>query len=322
MIKNYFLLIAFLLAGCSSIEQTIYLQNVNVNGPLNNPPVFITQENAGIQISPRLSINSVNALAEQTNHSGVNSYGYYQVDTVYVDGKISYKESNTNTYKYNHNNVNWNLPRVTAGLDIDLPASKSISFFGSLNYSTTDQYDLTGGSFGIGFKNVTKGSAVRFNIGCTIQQYQYDASTVVVSTITPYLGEKFTRVDFYHDANKKSNYDLFVNFTYNTIIPDFPVNFYCSLAWFSQTILNFTPRTLDLYNYYQAGYDNNENDLNIESSTRFLSVTPGVYIALSPLMRLDIGFNILWDTGGTKVSTDQSASSLFIMPMAKIDFLF
>ncbi len=321
MIKRYFLFISLLFGGCGSLEQTIYLQNVNVNGPLNNPPIFITNEQNSIQVSPRFSFSSQNQVSGQINPSGVNSHGFYQVDTIISNGNISYRQSSDNTYKNTQNNVNWNLPQFTAALDIDLPVSKSVSFFGSLNYASSDSYDLTGGSFGIGFKNVTKFSAIRFNLGGSIQQYHYDAYTVVVSTVSPYNAISFTRVDFYHDVSKQSNFDVFANFTFNTILPDFPVNFFCSLAMFSQTILNFSPETLDLNNYYRLGYTGSSTSLNLESSSRFLSLTPGVYMNLNQMIRLVVGFNIVWNNGGELV-VDRTTSNLYVMPLAKIDFLF
>ena len=299
MIKKYFLLISLLLSGCGTLDyQQIYLNKANVVGPLVNPPIFISDERNSITISPRFSFNSIDKLAGPANSSK------YLTDT------INYTA-----------NVNWDLPQYSAGLDIDLPISKSVSFFGSINYSSHHQFDLTGGSLGVGFKSVSKGSAIRFNLGGSLQQYQYDARSVVVSTITPFLGDQYIRVDFYHDFDKKSNLGYFANLTYNTVIPDFPLNFYCSLAWFSQTVLNYSPRNLEnLNNSLIVSTDN--QDVNVESSSNFLSLSPGIYIITNQLIRFVIGVNIVWNIGDFVPVSGPSTSNVFIMPMAKLDFMF
>ena len=109
---------------------------------------------------------------------------------------------------------------------MDLPVSRTISIFGSFNYTSQNLYQIVGGSFGFGFYSVKNNDAIRLNIGCTIQQYQYDATTVVVSTIDPLFGKEYTQVDFFHDIDKKSNLNFFGNLTYNTVSTDLPINFF------------------------------------------------------------------------------------------------
>jgi hypothetical protein len=321
MYKKILLLLSLFCGGCATVQQTIYLQNVEVNGPINNPPVFISDGSNKITISPWLSFNTNNQLTGRANHSMVNGNGVFQVDTAYENGNIVYRQSNANNYVYNKDNVQWNLPDVKAGLNIDLPVSKTVSFFGSLNYASQNLYQIMGGSFGIGFNSVTNGNAIRFNFGCSLQQYQYDASTVIISTIDPIFGKEYTEVGFFHDIDKKSNLDFFGNLTYNTVSTDMPVNFWFSFAFFSQTILDFSPGTKnDAYSPFD--FNVTTTDTRGETSTTFLSFSPGIYLNITPTMRFVLGVNIVKDLGEFSSDNGSFTSSLLVMPLAKIDLIF
>ena len=169
MYKKLLLLISLIFCGCADIRQTIYLQDADINGPLNHPPIYISDSRNSITVSPWFSFGSNNQIAGRSNHSKVNANGVYQVDTIRDGGEIYYRESSANINEYNQSNVKWNLPEVKAGVDVDLPLSRTISIFGSFNYTSKDLYQITGGSFGFGFYSVKNNGAIRLNIGCTIQ---------------------------------------------------------------------------------------------------------------------------------------------------------
>jgi hypothetical protein len=321
MYKILLLLTVAILSGCANIQQTIYLQNAEVNGPLNHPPIYISDSNKGITVSPWLSYNTNNQVTGKKNHSKVNVDGVFQVDTIREGGQIYFGQSNANNYDYSKNNVKWNQPEVKTGVDVDLPLSKTISLFGSFNYTSQNLYQIIGGSFGFGFYSVKKSDAIRLNIGCTIQQYQYDATTVVVSTIDPVFGKEYTRVDFFHDIDKKGNLNFFGNLTYNTVSTDMPINFFFSLAFFSQTILDVQPENpnRDLYPF---GYTTISVDKTGEISTSYFSFSPGIYVNVTPTMRLVLGVNIVKGLGEFNSTTDSFTTGLFFMPLAKMDLMF
>jgi len=321
MYKKLLLLLSIILSGCTSVQQTIYIQDVEVNGPLNNPPIFISDNKSGITVSPWLSFNSNHQVNGIANHSNVNVNGVFQVDTIYDGGQLYYRQSNANSYPYNKNNVRWNLPDIKAGVDVDLPVSRTISIFGSFNYVSQNLYQIVGGSFGFGFYSVKNNGAVRLNVGCTLQEYQYDASTVIVQTIDPPFGKSYTEVGFFHDINKKSNLNVFGNLTYNTVSEDVPINFFFSLAFFSQTLLNIKPETPNTL-YSPFGFTTSVSDTRGETSTAYVSISPGIYMNVTPTMRFVLGVNIAKDLGDFTNEQGSFSSSLLIMPMAKIDLMF
>ena len=321
MYKILLLLIALIFAGCADIQQTIYLQNAEINGPINNPPIYISDHRNGITVSPWLSYNSHNLIVGKTEHTQVNANGVYQVDTIMDGGQISYRPSSANKYGCTGNNVKWNIPDVKGGVDIDLPLSSTISMLGSFNYSSHNLYQIVGGSLGFGFYSVKKSDAIRFNIGCTIQQFQYDASSVVISTIDPVFGKSYTQVDFFHDIDKKSNLNFFGNLTYNTVSTDMPINFFFSLAFFSQTLLDLEPENPNR-EYYPFGVTTTTADNRGEISTSYFSFSPGIYINVTPAMRLVLGVNIAKELGDFANATDSFTSGLLVIPLAKIDLMF
>jgi len=321
MFKIYLLLAAIFLAGCADIKQTIYLQNAEVNGPLNHPPIFISDKRDGITVSPWLSFNSNNQITGKANHTQVDANGIFQVDTIRDGGQVYYGQSNANNFEYNQNNIKWSVPDIKAGVDVDLPLSRTISLFGSFNYTSQNLYQIVGGSFGLGFCSVKKSDAVRLNIGCTIQQYQYDATTVVVSTIDPVFGKEYTRVDFFHDIDKKGNLNFFGNLTYNTVSADMPINFFFSLAFFSQTLLDVQPTNPNRVDY-PFGFTTTTTDKRGEVSTTYFSFSPGIYLNVTPNMRFVLGVNIVKDLGEFTSDRGSFTSGLLFMPLAKVDLMF
>ena len=297
MYKKYLPLLLLLLWGCGDVHETIYLQDVEINGPINHPPIFVTDNNSGIRISPWFSSNSISQVTGKTNS--------YLTDSI------------TN---FGQNNVRWNIPNVIAGVDIDLPISKKVSIFGSFNYSSQNSYEMAGGSFGFGFHSVTNTNAIRFNLGCSIQQYQYDAYTIIVKTVDPLFGKEYTDTGYFHDINKKSNVNFFGNLTFNTVSENLPINFLFSAAFFSQTLLSFTPENPDKIDY--PGGTATTTDTRGEISTTFISFSPGIYLNVTPEMRIVVGVNIAKDIGSFSSESGSFSSGLFIMPFAKIDLMF
>ena len=305
MFKKLLLLILLLLGGCATVDRTIYLQSAEVNGPINHPPIFISDSNRNIKISPWLSFNSKTQLF---GSSMVNSTRTYPVDTI------------SGHSQYNQNNVTWNLPNVKGGIDLDLPISQKVSIFGSFHYSSQNLDKEVGGSFGFGFYSITENGAIRFNLGCTIQEFKYDASSVVVENVDPVFGKPYTNITYYHDINKNSNFDYFGNITYNTVSENMPFNLFFSLAWFTQTILDYKPETPDT-KVYPFDYTVTTTDTRSETSTSFISFSPGIYVNLNPSMRFVIGVNILKEIGDFSSDSGSFGTSLIIMPMAKIDLM-
>jgi hypothetical protein len=115
--------------------------------------------------------------------------------------------------------------------------------------------------------------------------------------------------------------EIFGNLTYNTVSTEMPINFFFSLALFSQTILDVEPENPNR-DYYPIGYTTTTGDKSGEILTSYLSFTPRLYINIAPSMRFVLGVNIIKGLGDFINETDSFTSGLFFMPLAKIDIMF
>lgn len=313
------LISSFLATGCAVIKQSVFLQNVNVDSPVNQPPLHITngQKSHSITFSPKVYINTFkNYSGIVTGHTNVNSSGLFQVDNVVnSDGTRSYKESSSNSYPYNGENFNWNLPDVSVGFQVDVAVSDHFAINGGINYAEANRKKLINGSVGIGFFSEKDGSAVRFDMGLLFQNTHYDVSSVVITYINPSFGSKQTEIAFYNDNGKSTSTDFYGSFTFNTANKNSLLNFYLNLSYFGQTVLDYKPMNLnkDLYPFSFVSEDNSQGQVY----TSFLSLTPGLYTDISEWGRLSVGVGLL-----KEIKIDNSSKSLFINPVVQFDMLF
>lgn len=304
--------------GCAgTIQEKIYLQEVEVSGPINHPPVRVTQNRAANQVtfSPKLFINTEKKIDSRISHSKVNERGIYQVDTISIGpDNWTFRESLSNRYDYKGKNLHWNLPDAYFGVDMDFPLSRTLSLAGSLNFSSVNNQELIGGSVGFGLSKEGQNSAFRFDFGVSFQEYAFDAETVVITTYSDF-GSQATDIIFYHDVNKNKDVNLYGSVTINSISKT-SFNYFVTLSYFSQTLLDFEP-TENNPEYYFWGPARYTSDLRGEASTSYLSISPGIYHNLSKDIRLLLGFSLLKDLG-----MEESSESIIILPVLKFDLLF
>lgn len=295
------LFLASFLTSCANISQTIYIQDVEVNGPLNPPPIRITKDKSAgtFTISPRLTLNNN---SEVTGNIGTGRYVNNIQDSLFPYGK---------------KNLLWKIPKYSFGLDFDFAVSNNFAIAGGLNYATINQNKLIGGSLGIAIYQEKDEGAIRFDAGILVQQLYYEAKTVVVTTTDPMWGSPTTDVSYYNDRDKNSGIDLYAMITYNSAIQNFPVNFFLNLSYFTQTILDFNPGVRTDPTYFLILSEKTTEDARGEASSSFLSVSPGIFLDISNWSRIVLGARILYDIG-----VDSSSKDLFILPVIQFDMHF
>lgn len=303
--------------GCTTINQTIYLQNIEISGPMNNPPINITtdQKQGSFNVSTRFSINDNKQISGRIEkHSYVDPQGIYRVDTMFNnDGSRYYKESNLNSREFNGNNLKWNLPSFSAAVNMDYAAGNHIAVNLGLHYSVLNQNDYLGGSAGIGIFSENEGSAFRFDAGVMWQSLSYVASTVVITKETPLFGSTTTSVDFFRDRDKSTNWNPYVSLTFNTSAKTSPLNFFVSLGYFSQTLFDFEPSDPNP-EYYPLGLTVIRNDQRGESTTSFLNLSSGIFINMTEKSKIILGVKLMKET-----QIEETSKSLFILPVLQFD---
>ncbi len=295
------ILSSILLVSCTSIKETIYLQDVEVKGPMNPPPISITKDKSPgtLTLSPRIAINQY---SEIWGNIGTRKYVSSSQDSVF---RSSFK------------NLFWKMPKAAFGLDFDFTVFNGFAVTGGLNYSTAEQNKLLGGSLGISLFKERNASAIRFNAGILVQELYFDAKTIVERITKPVYGNPDTTLTYYFDRNKNADVDIYVMLTYNTTMKNFPINFFISAAYYTQTILDFNPRTTTDLTYSIFLSEKITEDARGEASSSYLSAVPGIFIDLNDWSRLVLGARMIYDIGPRISSRD-----FFILPVIQLDTSF
>jgi len=307
------------LFGCTTVE-TLYLQDVEVTGPINQSPIHITDStDASVTISARFSYNPEKEMKAQTEGTPkVNEDGFYQVDTIYNgNGTITYKKSNENRFLYKGQNLTWKFATVTAGLDFDFKLSRNFAIFCGVNYAGGNNKSLWGGTGGIGLFGVNNGIAFRLDAGLHIQTIAYDAYTIAEIKETSFWGSTDEYVLFYHDIRESTHFDPFVNFTFNTAKKDWVLNIFINGGYSVQSLLDFEPHSID-YDWFFPFFPANTTyttDFRGETTAGFVHFTPGIYFNFTEQSRLLIGARFYYET-----QLEEASKNLFILPMMQADF--
>lgn len=286
--------IAIYLTGCVTVEETIFLQQAEVTGSVNPPPVHLTDssDTPSFTISPKFNYNTANTFTGNIEERT----GSYILDTILVIPE---------------NSLVWDVTTINAGVDFDLALSRSFAIsFGAL-YSTHSNFTTWGGNFGIGFFGYSSGSAFRFDAGIQVNTMKYDAYTVVHRVETSPFGGGTEEYDtYYHDVGKDTHIDPYFSLTYNTAFKHWPINLFVNAGYSVQTLFSFEPRTVI---YHLGSYI--RTDLRGSSTAGFITVTPGVYFFVGEKYRALFGTRFFIES-----LIGEADPKLMIIPMVQFDF--
>ncbi len=306
-----FIFSVLVLTGCSNIQDTIYLQDIEVSTPLNVPPINLTTDasEGKVTISPKFYFNEIGYIEGNLEHSPVNSFSQFEVDT--IDNRLV--PSSNNKYNYSGKNLTWNIPDVLVGVDLDVPLGKVVSIIAGFNVSSKENTELWGGNLGVSLRALSDYSAIRFSGGINWQQNKYFAETVVIRQYTPLFGEQETSVYFFNDTDKETEMNLYLSLSYNSNFPDFPVDFYLGTSYFRQTLFDFAPTNPDVI--ITPFYTYTEIDARGEYSAGFFNLSPGIFTDISYFGRVVGGINFIFGTSG-----NNEMETSFIVPFVKFEF--
>ena len=311
-------LFIYFLQGCTTINQTIYLQNVKVDGPIKTPPLNITKDKKDEQatISVGMSFNSArNVQGVVGEHTMVNSAGNFQVDTATIKGQRIYYDAGTNNYKYAGNNFQWHQSDFSIFVNSDFRLSSAFAFSFGLNYAVQNQVDLYGGNFGFGIYSESESAAMRLDFGLNWEQVLYDASSVVVTEVSG-GGNNSSSVAFYEDKDKRTSFTPYITLTYNSKFDNAPFNFFINIGYFTQSLINYSPSTPS-QSYYSLNTTVYTVDKRGEAIAGFFNFMPGLYFYITDKSRINIGMRILKET-----QIESSSNSTYILPFFQFDVSF
>lgn len=280
--------------GCATVEETLYLRDAEVTGPLTPAPIHITDTTdiPSVTISPTFSYNT-----KKTFTGNITEFtSLYGLDTSYVPSA---------------NSLNWDVAAVNAGINIDLALLKGFAITLGITYSGQNNFDAWGGHFGIGFFSYSKGLGFRMDTGLQIHSMSYNAYTVSKVVVDEFFGGSETYISFYHDIGESTHFDPYVTLTFNTAFKTWPVNIFINGGYVVQTLFSFTPQT----SYYYYPYYK-QSDKRGSSTAGFIALTPGIYFNISETTRVLGGCSFYLET-----QIGDANPKTFIMPMMQVDFM-
>jgi len=318
------LALVFLVVSACTTVQTLYLQEAEVTGPINQSPIHLTDnsEAPSVTISPRFSFNTQNELrGSLTGHSPVNADGIFQVDTSFFDdGTVKYTETpGANVHQFDGENLTWSQSTFTADIDFDFALSKSFALFAGVNYSSQKSGGIWGGSAGLGVFGGGDNVAFRIDAGVHIQSIKYDAATIADVKTEIIFGGSDEYVVFYHDIDNSTHFDPFFNLTINSYNKEWLLNFFINAGYSFQTLFDFGPSTPDkrYYNFLLIFPAQTviTQDYRGESTVGFFNFTPGIYFNFGDNSRILLGARFYFET-----QHESSNPKTFILPMLQADF--
>jgi hypothetical protein len=296
LIPVLFCLALATVTGCGTVQDVIYLQNVEVQGPASQPPIHVTAKDSGaksVYLTPHISINPKTFLSGSLNPQ----YSGRVPDTL---------------PDFRRKGLNWQLPKVQFGFDLDYAFSDSKALMFGISQSVISQRSLWDGYAGIGFFGREENSAVRLDLGVQLQEVAYDAATVLVRTETPLWGKPSTQTCYYVDSDKDTHVNFFATLTFNSIHDDWLANIFFQAGLSTQKLTDFSPRNYVTYNVF---YTYIRTDERAESSAFWLYAVPGVYFNVGHSNRLLLGVRTAYQAG-----VENANPSVLFSPVLQFDW--
>jgi hypothetical protein len=328
MMSQRFVATTFLLStlffSCGETKEiTLYLQDLQVNGPAMSPPIHITRdpEPNELHVMPRFSIGSIQTFTGRIDgHTMVNKNGLFQVDTIIrSDSGIVFQDrGNVNTHPFRGKNLRRSFPSYSVGFDMDFGLSRGVALSLGTNYSSLDGQGLWGYRAGLGFRHHRGSVGFRIDAGWQWEELGHEALTVV--TERPLSGSVST-VAFYRDKGKTTFGRAYGSLVLHTVHPDWVVNPFFQLALTSQRLDDLKPTILEEPVWVIPPFfivpatQNLVNDLRGKFSSTFVHFAPGLYFNLDENISILTGIRISVDT-----EVEDRSSSTIIAPFVQFDF--
>ena len=291
----------YFLVGCASVDQTIYLGDVNVKGPLVIPPTHLTNDGEAdkLTISPHVSFMNRKEITGSTDDRYSKTF----------------KLTDSTSYRTKLENLYWNVSEYTIGVDLDFRAGDAVSIFGGVNFSGGNGTNsLNGGNFGIGFHSHDKNPNVRVDLGASIEKFDYFAVTIVHTKTTYIWGDDKETNEIFGDKGNSVNINPFFTLTIDTNIDSSFINYFGTFGFFTQSILNFSPGETH-YDFFPFIYEQTTTDERANFTNSFFYLNPGISFKLDPQMNVILSAKILADLS-------LESNNVFIVPSIQMDFRF
>lgn len=274
----YFILFGFIIFFHSCFETKVFVQQIEVEGPMVQPMTKITSNKNvdDIETSFRVLMNSKKNVDINTNgHTLVNSEGVYEVEE--VPGETYFRENDgVNLYQYGGNNTSWKMPEFQFGVNMDVPLSHYFAFTAGLDYSNINSSSYWNGNLGIGLFKELKNTAWRVDAILNMTNLKSNVDYVVTRQLA---GSDDRDVYFYTKNVEDTYFDYKFMLSFNTKNIEFPTDFFFNVSFGAQKF--FDKNVLTVYDEGQLDLTNSPVNFGF-----------GVYKNISPQTRIILGTTI------------------------------
>ena len=294
------LLILLLNACVYSVRDTLYLSNADVKAPVSSPQLNIDMlpfRGISFKVSPEISINNSEPISATTE----NKYNPAIL-------------SNGPNVPTNYRNLSWKSNSITLGGTMDVRLTKDFSWFAGIRYNNIDTKELIGGSIGLGLIMSSSVISSRIDVGLTFQEYYYNATTILLRETDDWFGKVTHETYVFQDMDKKLNSNPFISLTLNTMNKKSILNYFISLGYFTQNLLNFSPKHESKL-FSNGAYSYTMTDERPDCTTGFIFLSPGIACRLTDKVNLLFYTKIL-----TECQLNNPSKSLIILPGIKLDY--
>ena len=277
-------------SACVSVQDELFLQNIEIQGSPSQPPIHITagdMQEKSVFASPHLSVSS---------------------GTMTTSLERQYKGSIPAALAdFQPQGLSWELPRVTFGLDLDYAATNSLALSGGVSASVGNGRQFTSFYGGLGLYSASPTTSLRLDVGVQYVDIQYRGATVILRTVSG--GPQDTV--YYLDQGKEFQFNLYASLTLNSTNQDNFLNWFVQIGISPQTLTSFVPSR----NASTGPGPYVASDQRAESSVFWLSATPGVYFTLAENRRLLLGVRLM-----RELLSESSKPGLIVIPMLQLDW--
>ena len=288
---------AGLFVGCGIIKDEIYLQNVEVAGSLSQLPIHVTDadmQKKTFHVSPHISVS--------TQKSFITSLERQYSEPI-PDSLVDFQ----------HKGLQWNLPSVRFGVDLDYAVSDNATLMGGISTSVGNERQFMSGYGGIGLFTPDTGLSARLDLGLQYNEMSYRSATILERTTTTFGGSSSKQVVYFLDRGKESHINFFASLTINSSNVNQFINYFVQFGVAPQTVTSFTPK--EVITQYPYGVTHIVSDQRAESSVVWLSAVPGVYFSVGQSRRVVLGVRFLKD-----VLSESSEPGVLWIPMVQFDW--
>jgi len=305
--------IIFILFNGCTITREATLRDAKIKGPVNLPPLRLAEngESGMFKFSPHL--NYTPASVVQTN---VEAEGY--VNKRLINEAVSsenLKLSKINGVQEENNsageNLTWEIPKISGGLDLEVFLFKSFSITGSFNFAPGS----TSGSTGLALQSAKNDIGVRLDIGLLFNNLSYDVYSTVEEKDESLFGTH-SETYYFHDEGKTNSKNFYIFLTFNSVNRENMLGGLLSLGYYRQTILDYNPGNLDEGSYLLLPLPVViNNNIRLEASAGYFNLFPAVFFNVNENIRLITGGRLL-------VEMEMSSNDILFWPVLQMDFNF